>query len=135
LILATHLISDWSILDEHISLWCNSLPDDYLFTLVKLKSLPQLSNDDHQQLDTMISSSCEAQLVNEKIVTFLIVKFCFNGSGDSLGRLCDVIDNLTESGQSATRVQQVRSGKCLHKFKNLMCLHSLFQSKTLKLKL
>jgi len=54
----------------------------------------------------MISSSCEAQLVNEKIITFLVVKLCFNGGGDSLEGLCDVMDNLIESDQSAGYVQQ-----------------------------
>ncbi|XP_065894262.1 uncharacterized protein [Dysidea avara] len=98
----------WTILDEHFSLLCNCLPNDYQSTLVKLKRLPQLSNDDHQQLGTMISSSCEAQLINEKIVTFLIVKLCYNGSSDSLVGLCDVMDILIVSKQSIGCVQQVR---------------------------
>ena len=99
-------------LDEHFTQLCTSLPDDYQSTLVKLKSVPQLSDDDHQQLGAMISSSCEAILVNEKIVTFLIVKLCYNGSSGSLVGLCDVMDNLVESDQSASYVQQVGSGKC-----------------------
>jgi len=86
------------------------LPDDYQSTLLKFKSLSQLSNDDHQQLDTMISSSCEAKLANE-IVTFLIVKLCYNESSQSLVELCDITDNLIESEQSASCVQQVRYGK------------------------
>jgi len=101
--------TDWIILDEHFSLLCNCLPDDYQSTLIKLKSLPQLSNDDHQQLDSMISSS--HQLVNEKIVTFLIVKLCYNGSTNGLVELCDVMDNLMVSKQLASCVQQVRCGK------------------------
>ena len=60
----------------------------------------------------MISSSCEAQLINEKIVTFLIVKLCYNGSSDSLVGLCDVMDILIVSKQSIGCVQQVRCGKC-----------------------
>ena len=95
---------DWMILDEH---FCNCLPDDYQSTLVKLKKLPQLSNDDHQQLRTMISSSCEAQLVNEKIVTFLVVKLCFNGSSDSLVGLRE---DLVVSDKSASAIQQGRYG-------------------------
>ncbi|XP_065895728.1 uncharacterized protein [Dysidea avara] len=95
-------LSDWTILEENFSLLCNCLPDDYQSTLVKLKRLSQLSNDDHQQLRTMISSSSrEAQLVNEKIVTFLIVKLCYNGSSDSLVGLCDVMDRLILSDQPA----------------------------------
>ena len=60
----------------------------------------------------MISPSCEAQLVNERIVTFLIVKFCYNGSSDSLVGLCDVMDNLIESDQPTDPVQQAISGMC-----------------------
>ena len=103
-------LTDWKLINTQHSVLCNGLTDDYQSTLSKLKSLPQLSNDDHYQLGTMISSSCEAQLVKERIVTFLVVKLCFNGNGDSLVGLCDVMDNLTKSGQSATRVQNNRSG-------------------------
>ena len=102
--------SDQQVLNQYFTLLCNCLPDDYQSTLVKLKSVPQLSDDDHQQLGTMISS-CEAILVNEKIVTFLIVKLCYNGSSGSLVGLCDVMDNLVEVDQSTSCVQQVRSGK------------------------
>ena len=107
-----NILSDWSLLDHYFPLLSNCLPDDYQSTLVKLKGVHQLSDDDHQQLGTMISSSsCEAVLVNEKIVTFLIVKLCYNGSSGSLVGLCDVMDNLVESDQSASCVQQLRSGK------------------------
>ena len=104
--------TDWTILDEIFHLLYNCLPDDYLSALVKLKSVPQLSNDDHQQLGTMISSSCEAQLVNEKIVTFLIVKLCYNGSGGSLDGLFDVMDNLCQSDPSAGCVEEFKNGMC-----------------------
>ena len=103
--------SDQAVLDQYFPLLCNCLPDDYQSTLVKLKRLSQLSTDDHQQLGTMISSSCEVKLVNEKIITFLIVKLCYNGSSDSLVGLCDVMDNMVESDQSADCVQQLRCGK------------------------
>jgi len=59
----------------------------------------------------MISSSHDAKLINEKIVTFLITKLCYNGSSDSLIGLCDVMDNLIESDQSASCVQQVTCGE------------------------
>jgi len=89
---------DRYLLENVFPLLCNILPDDYQSTLVKLKSLPQLSNEDHQQLSTMISSSsCEVQLVNEKIVTFLMVKLCYNGNGGSLVKLCNLIDDLIDS--------------------------------------
>ena len=85
---------------ECFPLLCKCLPDDYQSTLVKLKSVPQLSDDDHQQLGTMISPSCQAIQVNEKIITFLVVKLCYNGSNSSLVRLCDVMDYLIESNES-----------------------------------
>ena len=103
---------DWTILDEIFYLLYNFLPDDYQSALLKLKNIPQLSNDDHQQLDTMISSSCEAQLVNEKIVTFLIVKLCYNGSGGSLDGLSDVMDNLIQSDLSVGCLEGVKNGMC-----------------------
>ncbi|XP_065894103.1 uncharacterized protein [Dysidea avara] len=103
-------LSEWTTtLDQCFSLLCNCLPDDYQSTLVKLKRLSQLSNDDHQQFGTMISSSpCEAQLVNEKIVTFLIVIFCYNGRSGSQRRLCDLIDNLIESDHLGKCEQHVK---------------------------
>jgi len=81
--------------------------------MVKLKSLTQLSNDDHQQLATMISSSCGVQLVNEKIVTFLIVKLCCSGSSGSLDGLCDMMDTLIESDEPVSSAQQVENGMYL----------------------
>ena len=59
----------------------------------------------------MIPSSSGAQLVNEKVVTFLMEKLCYNGSSNSLVGLCDVMDNLVESDQSGGCVQQLRCGK------------------------
>jgi len=104
------LSAELAILGELFPLFCNCLPNDYQSTLVKLKSVPQLSNDDHQQLGTMISSSCEAQLVNEKIITFVIVKLCFNGGGGSLEELYDVMASFIESNEPAGCIQ-FRSGK------------------------
>jgi len=102
-----------TILDDNFYLLCNCLPDNYQSTLVKLKSLPQISDEDHQQLDTIMSSN-PAQLANEKIVTFLIVKLCYNGSSDSLAKFCSVMDNLVESGEMADCVREVLCGKPYH---------------------
>ena len=104
-------LSGKQLLESVFSLLCNCLPDDYQSTLVKLKSIPQLSEDDHQQLGTMISSSCEAILVKEKIITFLIVKLCYNGSGGSLVVLCDVMSNLIESEELIHCVREALCGK------------------------
>jgi len=98
------------MVDDNFSLLCNCLPDNYQSTLVKLKSLPLISNEDHQQLDTIVSSS-PAQQANEKIVTFLLVKLCYNGSSGSLAKFCDVMDNLVESDELADCVREVLCGK------------------------
>ena len=79
--------------------------------MVKLKSLPQLSTEDYQQLGTIISSpSCEVQLVNEKIVTFLVIQLCYNGNGGSLVELCNMMDSLVEP-ELAGCVREVLFGK------------------------
>ena len=103
-----HFHTELTQLDEHFSQFCNCSCDDYQFTLEKLKGLPQLSIEDHQQLGAVISSSCDVQLVNEKIFTFLIVKLCYNGSSGGLAGLCDVMDNLIGSGKSTGGVPQGR---------------------------
>ena len=89
------------MLDERFHLLWNCLPDDYQSTLVKLKCLPLLSPEDCQQLRIMLSSSCEAQLVNEKIVTFLAVKLCYNSTGDAQ-ETCDMdmVDSLNRSDKA-----------------------------------
>jgi len=59
-------------------------------------------------------SSNPAQQANEKIITYLIVKLCYNGSSgssDSLAKFCDVMDNLVESGEMADCVREVLCGK------------------------
>jgi len=91
-------------------LLCISLPDDYQSTLVKLKTLPQLSTDDHQQLSLMVSSSTEANLVNEKIVVFLITKSCYDGNGGSLNEFYNMIKALIDSELIAC-VQEALFGK------------------------
>jgi len=117
------VLSDQAILDQYFPLLCNCLPDNYQSTLDKLKSVPQLSNDDHQELAIMISSSRDAKLVNEKIITFLIVKLCYIGSSDSLVGLCDVMDNLIDCEELSVCLQQVRNGenKCVHR-SHCICL-------------
>ena len=93
---------EWALLDQQFHLMCNCLPDDYQSTLVKLKKcLPKLSPEDCQQLGNMLSSSCEAQLVNEKIVTFLAVQLCYNSTGDAQESCdMDMVDSLNRSDKS-----------------------------------
>ena len=105
-----YFFTDWTILDEHFSLLCDCLPNDYQSTLVKLKSLPQLSNDDHRLLGTLISS-CQTKLVNEKIAAFLIVKLCYNGSSGSLVNLNDVMKNLIDFDQPVVHFEKLSCGK------------------------
>ena len=70
----------------------------------------------------MISSSCEAILVNEKIVTFLIVKLCYNGSSAGLVGLCDVMSNLIESEELTQCVREALCGK-LPSYKHFCCIN------------
>ena len=55
----------------------------------------------------MISS--DVRKINEKILAYLAVKLCYNGSSTSLERLCDVMDeSLINSTDTPCCVQQIR---------------------------
>ena len=71
--------------------------------------MPQLFNDAEQLSKMITSSSSDVQKINEKILTYLIVKLCYNGSSISLERLCDVMDeSLINSTDTPCCVQQTR---------------------------
>ena len=60
-------------------------------------------------------SSSDVQKINEKILTYLIIKFCYNGSNNSVVRPCDVMDeSLINSTDTPTCVEQIRCGMCNH---------------------
>ena len=107
--------ADWRFLGEHFNSLCNTLPDNYQLTTDKLKTIPQLFSD-AELLSKMIatSSSSDVRKINEKILTYLTVKLCYNGSGTSLVRPCDVMnESLINSTDIPTCVQQIRCGTYL----------------------
>ena len=100
------------MLERHFNSLCNALPQNYRLTIGKMKTIPRLLKDEGQQLSKLISSSSDdIRKINEKIITYLLVKLCYSGSSNSLVRLCDVMDELIESTDSPSCVQQIRSGK------------------------
>ena len=61
------------------------------------------------------SSSSDARKINEKILTYFIVKLCYNGSGTSLVSPCDVMDeSWIDSTDTPTCVEQIRCGMYNH---------------------
>jgi len=72
------------------------LPDNYN---ERLKAMSELLKDGGEQLSKLISSS--PAKINEKIITYLIVKLCYNDSDTSSVR-CSVMDksvDLTDKQQ------------------------------------
>jgi len=87
-------ILEWRTLEEQFKSLCSILPHNYH---ERLKSIPELLKNGGEQLCKLISSK-----INEKILTYLIVKLCYNDSDTSLVR-CSVMDDLTST-------QQIRYG-------------------------
>ena len=74
--------------------------------------MPQLFKDG-EQLSKRIAtlSSSGARKINEKILTYLIVKLCYNGNSTSLIRSCDVMDeSFIDSTDTPTCIEQIRCG-------------------------
>ena len=92
------------------SLLCNTLPYNYQLTIDKLRNMVQIINDDGEQLTKLIISCNDVRKINEKIITYLIIKSCYSGSDTSLVRLCDVMDELIDPTGIPTCVQQIRHG-------------------------
>ena len=71
---------------------------------------------DGEQLSRLISSSAGVK-INEKIITYLIVKLCYNG-GDvaALVGLCDMMDKLIDSTDTPTCIQEIRHGMYVHSY-------------------
>ena len=106
------LPSEWIVLEKYYDSLCGVLPHNYQSTIDKLKTIPQLLQDGGKQFNKLIISSHDVRKINEKIITYLIVKLCYNGSSTSLVRLCDVMDELIDSTDSNSCLQQFRYGKC-----------------------
>ena len=102
------LFTEWRVLTEHFNSLCNNLPQ---LTFDKLQNLTKKLNVEGEQLSKLItSSSTDIRKINEKIITYLIVKLCYNGSDTSLMRVCDVMDELIDPTGTFTCVQQFRHG-------------------------
>ena len=120
------LSTEWRVLSEHFNSLCNTLPYNYQLTIDKLRNMIEIIKDDGEQLSKLItSSSTDVRKINEKIITYLIVKLCYNGSDTSLMRLCDVMDELVDSTGTPTCVQQIRHGMYVY------CLSLLYSFSSL----
>ena len=103
---------EWRIVEDHFKSLCSVLPHNYQLTIDKLKTIPQLLKDGGEQLSKLIlSSSPDVRRINERIITYLIVKLCYNDSNNSLVRLCDVMDESVDSTNTNTVIQQIRCGE------------------------
>ena len=102
---------EWKVLSEHFNSLCNALPYNHQLTIDKLRNMVEIIKDEGKQFSKLItSSSTDVRKINEKIITYLIVKLCYNGSDTSLMRLCDVMDELTDHTGTSTCVERFRHG-------------------------
>ena len=103
--------AEWRLLGKHFHSLCNTLPH-------KLKAVPLLSKDGEEQLNKMILSSSATNVgkINQKIITYFIVKLCYSGNSTKLVRLSDVIGELIVSTDTHTSIQQIRSGTYVHMY-------------------
>ena len=70
----------------------------------------QIIKDDGEQLTKLIISCNDVRKINEKIIIYLIIKFCYSGNDTNLVRLCNVMDELIDPTCTTTCVQQIRHG-------------------------
>ena len=105
---------EWSIVDTFFSPLCDCLPRDYYSTIEKLKSFPQFAGVEHQQqLKSLIPATLtEINVINEKILTFLVMNLCYDANRAGITRLCDVMEQLIEFSGSTSCIQEIRFGRC-----------------------
>ena len=98
---------EWRRVADHYKSLCSILPHNYQSTIDKLKTMTQFLKDGGKELSKLTSSSSSADVrkINEKIMTYLIVKLCYNNSDTSLVRL---MDESTDSTDTTTGIQQIR---------------------------
>ena len=113
------MILEWGVLGDHINSLCNTLPYNCQLTIDKLKTLPQVKEDGKNQLSKLMSSSTNARRINERIITYLIVKLCYSGNDTDLARLCDIMEEMISFNSTSTCVQQTKCGKSVsHSYSN-----------------
>ena len=110
------LFSEWGFLDQFYSLG-HTPPYNCQLNTDKLKAIAQLNQDGKEQISKLISSSMNVREINEKILTYVIVKLCYNGSDADLARLCDVMKEMDDSTNTAICTQHITCGKfCTHTY-------------------
>ena len=75
-----------------------------------MKTIQGLLKDRGENLSKLIlSSSTNVRQINKKIITYFIVKLCYNDIDTSLVRLCDVMDKSIDSTDILIAgIQQIR---------------------------
>ena len=101
------LFTEWRVLTEHFHSLCNTLPQ---LTFDKLRNVTKVLNIEGEQLSKLITSATDVRKINEKIITYLIVKLCYNRSSTGLVRLYDAMGELINQTGTPTCVQHIRSG-------------------------
>jgi len=67
-----------------------------------------LAAEQQQQLNSLIPATLtDTKMINEKIITFIVITLSFSSSSGGMTKLCDVIDELIGS---TSCVQEVRCG-------------------------
>ena len=61
-------------------------------------------------------SSADVRKMNEKILTYLIVKLCYNGNHTDLVTLCNVVNELIDPTDTPSCVQKIRCGTYVHSY-------------------
>jgi len=64
-----------------------------------LRTLPQfLGAEQQQQLNSLIPATLtDVKEINERIITFIVITMSFSSSSGGVMKLCDVMDELTDS--------------------------------------
>ena len=88
---------------------CKSLPADYQSTIEKLKRLPEFVGSEQQiQLDSLMPTTLmDVKMINERIITFLVVTLSYNSNSGGMTRFSDIMDKLV--GSSSCQ-QEIRWG-------------------------
>ena len=73
--------------------------------------MSQLSKEGRPQFNKLIStsSSTDVRKINEQILAYLIIKLSFSDNNTVLMRLCDVMNELSNSTDKSC-IQQIRAG-------------------------